>query len=263
MRMESLNHRQLVAAAPAIGTKEPHKSRSKRYVLVNSMKVVDTLQEIGYMPVEAQQDHHQKRDPHFIRHAITFRHRDWVRDVTKKTEGVPQLLFMNSHNGMRKASLRMGYYRFFCLNGLVVGTDLAHASVRHIGHLAEEVIGATMTLAENVGPLMAQIDSWRLIKLTAKQQLNFARHAAVLRWGEDSAQMYGPGVLLESRRKEDEGNSLWRVMNRVQENAMKGGFNGANSDGRKVRARSLHGISQATHFNAELWSYTASVARGL
>jgi hypothetical protein len=84
--------------------------------------------------------------------------------------------------------------------------------------------------------------------------------ALVLRFGEDRAKQYEPSALLGARRAEDEGRSVWAVLNRIQENAMRGGAEGRSANGRAVRSRELKGISQDLEFNGSLWRLAEEVA---
>ena len=63
--------------------------------------------------------------------------------------------------------------------------------------------------------------------------------------------------LLESTRKEDNGNGLWEVFNRLQEKVVNGKFNYAL--GKKERkARPVKGFKPQVKLNQDLWELASS-----
>ena len=63
-------------------------------------------------------------------------------------------------------------------------------------------------------------------------------------------------TLLKSRRKEDEGGDLWRTLNRVSENLLRGGVSDHHRDRRgKLRSvRGLRGIDSQVGLNKGIWA---------
>jgi hypothetical protein len=222
---------------------------SDRYVPVSTPRVIDMMTDAGYVIAETKADRPSRRDPRYVRHQIDFR----FGDVRPGPDGVlPRVLFTNSHNGRTRASFQLGVFRQICSNGMVVGSVWAQERVRHSGDLARELIERIRGLAANTAPLFAQIERWTAVELTASQTQDFARRAAELRFGD--AGRFTPEALLNTRRPEDEGRSLWRVFNRIQENAVRGGLVGASAAGRALRSRELAGITSLTNFNSDLWA---------
>jgi hypothetical protein len=74
-----------------------------------------------------------------------------------------------------------------------------------------------------------------------------------------------PETLLKARRTEDEGADLWTVMNRVQENLIRGGVSDARRDrgGRLRSVRSLKGIDSKVSLNKGLWGLAERLVNGL
>jgi hypothetical protein len=58
--------------------------------------------------------------------------------------------------------------------------------------------------------------------------------------------------LLIGRRFEDSGDTLWAVLNRIQENVVKGGVN-LNRVGRQSSTRTLRSVTDDARVNARLW----------
>jgi len=231
---------------------------SDAYVHINTKDFIASMAEEGFDAVDVKFDRAVKRDPRFIRHMVSFEHRDSAS--LPRQDVRPRVLFINSHNGTVRASVVAGAIRFACMNGLVVGAMLQRISAKHLGDSARDLIQRARDLARSSSSLFAGIEEWERIELTREQELRFAERAAVLRWGESSATAYPTSHLLAARRFEDEGRSLWRVFNRIQENATRGGFDGRSANGRRVLARALSGITADTTFNAGLWRLAEEVA---
>ena len=59
--------------------------------------------------------------------------------------------------------------------------------------------------------------------------------------------------LIEARRPEDFGNSLWTTFQRVQENALRGGQPGRGAKGRRLHTRPVASIDRSVSLNRALW----------
>lgn len=246
------------AKAPAVFATAPHKNLSERYSFIPTFDVLNALRAEGFVVTQASQDRAlHGSDPRLARHVLKLQQRDAQPIVG---EGVMQFLLSNSHNGSSALQVRGGFYRFVCSNGMVVGTDMMGARERHAGDAAREAIDRVKQLARHTDVLTRLIEGWKSKELTERKEREFAARALVLRFGEDRAKQYEPSALLGARRAEDEGRSVWAVLNRIQENAMRGGQEGRSATGRAVRSRELKGIAQDLEFNGSLWKLAEEVA---
>lgn len=220
---------------------------SARYQFVSSHEVVRMMESEGFQVASVTTRGAKKRDPLYAKHQIDFRH----PDLGSVDGGVPRIIFTNSHDGSSGVSFMAGVFRFVCSNGLVVGSTYAREVTRHVGESAATLIDRVRRLSKNTAPLFAQIEDWSKKEMSEGEAHEFARLAAVLRFGD--AQRFDPAQLLGVQRAEDEGRTLWRVFNRVQENAMRGQLEGATADGRRLVARPLRSLDASTSFNSDLW----------
>lgn len=251
-----LNDDQLKQAAPAIFTGEPAPHMSNQYGFVNTSSVLDALVDHGWLPVQAKQDQPRQRDPQYVRHAVVLRHEDHLE---QDAGVIPQVMLSNSHNGRTKLRLYAGLYRFVCANGLVVGDDRIRAEMGH-NRSANDIIGEFVEkFTGDIGAINRKMDEWRGIELTSGRAADFAQEAARLRFGA-SASAYAPEELLAARRVEDDARDLWSVYNIVQENTVKGGMRGINSNGNNVRSRELTAINSEIDYNDQLWRLADSFA---
>lgn len=249
--------------APAAFSEHHHMSR--RYGQVPTIEVVRQLAKEGYLPVSASQERSRLRDKSQVIHRITLRHEDVINagaNLRKVGDEVPQISIVNSHNGRTKLKLFAGLFRLVCANGLIVGdTRWAH-SIAHDSDAVESALHYARQFGVQLGQLQSVIERWSQIELSREQVNMFARAAAALRFGEIPAKAYEPAALLEARREEDAGRSLWKVFNVVQENAVRGGISGRNSQNRTVKSRALNAINADIAFNSQLWQLANTYAAG-
>lgn len=248
-----LTHEMIRSLAPAVLTEECRGSMSSKYSHISTIGVIEEFEEHGFYPVQAKQDKVNSRDPRYVRHAVVLRHESSIGTPSEVGEEVPQILLINSHNGRTKLRLHAGLYRFVCANGLVIGQDKFRAEVVHKGNIIDSVATYVEDYASNLSQIAKTIDIWRGIELTAARADEFAREAAVLRFGSEGAKMFTPNLLLEARREEDENRNLWRVFNRVQENTTKGGLKATSATGRAISTREIVGIGRDLSYNDALW----------
>ena len=62
-----------------------------------------------------------------------------------------------------------------------------------------------------------------------------------------------------TRRAEDLDTSVWTVLNRVQENLLRGGLTRHSVSGRLVRTRSITSIREDVRINGGLWDLATEV----
>ena len=95
------------------------------------------------------------------------------------------------------------------------------------------------------------------VQLKEPEELALATAALALRYGDRPDDRppapITPEQLIEARRPEDLGHSLWVAMNRVQENMLKGGQPGRSVQGRRVHTRPVGSIDRSVSLNRALW----------
>lgn len=230
-----------------------------RYQMVHTSDLLEQLLDRGFQITSAKQERATKRDPLTVRHMITLVHQRALAEPSFK-EGLPTLLLWNSHNGRTLLRLAAGFYRLVCSNGLIVGTTEQEFAFRHSPRPLEQLPEALELVAERQELSLNHMRNWQQIELTDRKVLSFAERAAQLRFGVEAGGAYQRDAVLNVRRPEDEGNTLWRVMNRVQENLMRGGVEGKSKNGRKVTSRAVNNITLDLEFNRGLWQLAEEYA---
>ena len=236
---------------------------SKHYSFVPTMNVVNDLRALGYEVVDAKQVKARKKSTNgYQKHMITFEHPKYK---VEGKEEYPQILLTNSHDGGNAFTLSAGIFRLVCSNGLVIKTeDYGSARLVHKGYSFEAVQTLVKQFEETVAEVLNKITEMKEVELTKEQQIEFAKKAALLRftaksYNEDNiADVVNIDDLLNVDRKEDAGNGLYEVFNRVQESIVQGKYLYAASgkvndaDTKTRKARPIKNFKQSIDVNKKL-----------
>ena len=253
---------------------------SKHYSFVPTMNVVNDLRALGYEVVDAKQVSARKKSTKgYQKHMITLEHPkyklDQVNEVeisdgktetqVKKPTEYPQILLTNSHDGGNAFTLSAGIFRLVCSNGLVIKTeDYGSARLVHKGYSFEAVQKLVKEFEVTVAEVLDKITAMKKVQLTKDQQIEFAKQAALLRfksksYNEDNIEkVVNIDDLLNVERKEDAGNGLYEVFNRVQESLVNGKYNYASNgkvnaaDAKTRKARPIKNFKQSIDVNKKL-----------
>lgn len=258
--MRALDKSQIKLLAPAAFGTRPAPHMSEDYKLLDSESVIDVMDGLGYGVYDAGQDQPRKRHPLHVRHTVMFAPKKALKEG-KGTEGTHSLIYTNSHNGRTKARFRSGYYRFVCANGLIIGDDSSVHELVHRGTVLEQIEEMLEAMVARDGERAEVIELMKSAKLKDRQVTLFGNKAKVLRFGKEKAEGYQTKDVLEVRRPEDDGNVVWNVFNRVQENLVTKSLEGKNANGRIIHSRALTNIQANQEFNAALWDLAAETAR--
>ena len=236
---------------------------SKHYSFVPTMKVVNDLRELGYECVDATQVKARKKSTNgYQKHMLTFEHPKYK---VEGSEEYPQILLTNSHDGGNAFTLSAGIFRLVCSNGLVIKTeDYGSARLVHKGYSFEAVQKLVKEFEVTVDEVLTKVTAMKKVELTKEQQIEFAKKAALLRftaksYNEDNiADVVNIDDLLNVDRKEDAGNGLYEVFNRVQESIVQGKYLYAASgkvndaDTKTRKARPIKNFKQSIDVNKKL-----------
>lgn len=235
---------------------DPSYRASKSYEMISTREILDVFESEGWSPKQMKM--RKTRDPEAAatgKHIIRFEHPDYV----VKDQGSINLMLRNSHDTTSALLLGMGFFKFACENGLVTGRLLGIcARILHKNVNPDSIAKAIGETVGRINDYTGHIDSMSGKMLTDGQASEFARQAALIRWPD--AKLKDTASLLQSHRTVDEGNSLWNVYNRVQENATQGNAillkKGQDEEGKEYiisrKARPLIGAEQDFRFNEDL-----------
>jgi hypothetical protein len=225
---------------------------SDKYKLAKTSDIVKRIEGLGFtMDKFVALKVRKKERQGYQKHRAIF-----TSPLMKATsDGIPQLLLTNSHDGSSSVTLQIGFFRFVCSNGLVVGTNLIKpVRVRHSGNdFDERLIVAINHIVAQAEKLTQSIDKMKSTVLSQAEIVAFQREALQNRLGNDSIIH---SFSMPVHREEDKATDLFTVMNVVQENLIRGGARVlVEQEGkRKDKAiRKVNSLISQTEINTMLW----------
>jgi len=255
---EPLEDAEIIARCPSVFAQAKHNSRTERYTYLPTADLLTGLRREGFFPVEVRQGGSRdeiKRG--FTKHLIRLR-----RDLNVRAENKTEVVLINSHDGTSSYQLMHGIFRMICSNGLISG-DFDGIKVGHRGNILDDVIEASYTVVGESERVVPMIEHWQRLDLSRDEQTAFATAAKELRLNDDAE--VRPDAILLPRRREDEGNDLWRVFNRAQENLVTGGIRYDTRDAQNRRihrhVREVKSIDGNVKLNRALWTLAAEMAK--
>lgn len=225
--MHTLTIDEAIKIVPAIGASSPSTKVSSRYQFVSTKDVLEQVQQNGWEITNATT---QSRTLH-SQHRVTLVHKDYINS-SPTAEGFPRIELFNSHNGTKRLMFAIGYFRTVCSNGLIVATGPAE-SIRTTHRFADEklesILERVSVVTERFPVIQSLIEDFKNRNLTEEEQIAYSKYAIKGRFNyrpelpkrfkdlEHNARLF-----LNSRREQDNGDSVWQVYNRVQENLING-----------------------------------------
>lgn len=259
--------------APSVFAQNPHPDVSGRYKFIPTTAPMGLLIDAGWVPTSASQSSAKSTDGiSYSKHCVRFRRKENLQVNGFNAELgdlVPEIILYNSHNRSSAFKLVGGLFRCVCTNQMVVSdTTLASASIRHVGFQDRKILDAQYRIIDEFPKLLKQVTRFNEIELKPEEQRVFADAAVKFRWEEGKAPITG-NRLNSARRNADVGNTLWKTLNRVQENLIKGGQTGWTpkllADGRlkttRATSRAVKSIDGDKKLNIALWTMAEEMAK--
>lgn len=243
---------------PSIFAEGPSPLVSNKYQFIRTSDVLESLSSLGWNP--RQMSEVKARKPHtkgFQKHLIRLSNPEFK--TVNVGDEVPELVLTNSHNGKNSFSFRIGIYRLVCSNGLVIPTEeFTNITVKHVGNMASQIQEVIQKMSGSFSSIYSDINKMKSRKMSAREMSAFAKAAANLRSTTLSERISSNiEEVISPRRKEDEGEDLWKVYNRAQENLMNGNFETRTKKGSR-RGTSIKSIDKGIKINEDLWSLAKS-----
>lgn len=225
---------------PAIFTKTPSPKLSNRYSFADSEYYLQKFIDADWFIHSARQVSKSEYAPH----QVTLRN----NDIATVGDLLPQLIFTNSHNGIKKMTINTGIYRLVCSNGLVVPTSITQSlSIKHIDLGDSTTDTIVNSFHEKVPIIMNSINRMRDKVLTDDEIDNFAYNALQIRF--INAIGININDVVKPSRVEDNSNDLWTVFNVVQEKIIRGGIQLQS----KRHSRPINNFINDNDINTKLW----------
>ena len=262
-----LSKEQIKALAPVVFATEPtNKNVSEKYLHVNTETVIDDLAKLGWFPVTAMQRRTKPRrdgSPTIrSKHMISFQNPDLIIKGKNGDDAFPRIIVTNSHDGLSSFQFRVGIYRLVCSNGLVVADEEFSAfSIKHKGYTFEELQGVVAQAVADLPNKIQVLNEMQVRMLTTEEQRQLAIDAMALRSTNPDAKYDEATIeeVLAATRKEDEGEDLWVIFNRIQESIINGGYSAALRGAKVRRVKAIKSFEKDLEINQKLFKLATAL----
>lgn len=252
-----------------LSQKKAHSSRSKKYSVVETGDVLQRMEAAGFTWKKVAEERNTLKYKGFGTHLICVEHPEiTLGNAELDRELRPQLYIKNSYHGRSRFEMHLGLFRFFCMNGLILGDRFKTVKFKHIGLTKEEIVEIVEEMKrvykEEVAPFILALKE---VQMTPSQQNEFAEIALKERLADNPNFLHGEHErLLTCLRPTEAGNSLWEIFQRVQENLglnfapgmeIQYSYNATDKDGNPIvkerKIRELKNIKEVTYLNKFLF----------
>jgi hypothetical protein len=196
------------------GWRDNQRIKSKDFQ-IETLDAIEGFQKEGWSINGAYEQ--RGNDRRISSHMIKMSHPDFgVKNNKGQTEAIATLNISNSCNGSKPIEMDLGAFRQVCSNGLMAHTSYSHEEVKHTEKGFFSLPDIMSKLNSKVSTVMNEFNKLKDVELDPSKAIALAVSAAESRFGKN----HGINVaqLLNVVREEDEGNDLWSVYNRIQEN---------------------------------------------
>jgi len=227
---------------------------SEKYSHIPTFKIIEDMEKLGWM-VSSVKEVKARKNVGFQKHLVIFRNPEIVISGEDGDDVFPQILLTNSSDGKNAFMFRAGIFRLVCENGLVISTqDFADMRIRHYGYDFNELQKVITAMVEKLPLTVESMNKFKQTKLNENQMVEFAKRAVEVRFGKEDVKhiQMDFNEFLKPTRKEDEGNDLWSVFNRIQEKIIDGDFTYSYSN-KTRKARKIKNFNQDLEVNSKLY----------
>ena len=242
---------------------------SGKYLFVNTETIIDDLDKLGWKPVTAAQRKQRGDSTIFSKHMVSFQNPDIQITSTDGDNAFPRIIMTNSHDGLQSFQFSVGIFRLVCSNGLVVADEkFSDFKIKHKGYTFNELRDVVSLAVKDLPNKVEVLNSMRNRILTEEEKNKLAVDAMLVRAGikigSDKAKEFEYDEetivdILEPKRKEDEGDSLWKVFNVVQEKITQGEFHAALKGAKVRKVRKIKSFEKDLSVNKELFKLATAL----
>lgn len=262
--MAPLTALEIRQAAPQAFAATPKPGVSSKYSFLPTSRIIEDMDRLGWKVNQAKSNRSRTANAkEFGNHVIKFFHPDvYMKDQDGNVEAYINIVVMNNHMGTGSFKFEMGIFRLVCENGLIIkDKDFGGFNMRHAGYSFEQLQETLNQAMTQLPEVVGKINTYNQIIMSKEAQKAFAQQAFQLRSYQDRQLTESElEEFLAPRRKQDEGDSLWVVLNRIQESVLKGGYSITNKKNKIRRAKSIKNIQQDIKLNQQVWELAETFA---
>lgn len=177
-----LSKDKLFKLAPSIFTQASSYKTSTKYSPISTEQIIDKLMSEGFFPTWATQTKSQNQEAKvFAKHMLRFQR----HDVLQNNQGLyPELVLINSHDGLSSYRLMAGLFRVVCSNGMIAGQAYNEIRIKHQGDVLGNVIEGTYKVIETANNMLDVSDDMASIHLNDDEKMIFAEAAHSLKFSD-------------------------------------------------------------------------------
>lgn len=259
-----LTKEQIRNSAPLIFAEAPtNPDVSSKYLFVNTETIIDDLEKLGWLPVQATQRKARKKEGTiFSKHMVAFQNPDIMIKSEDGDDAYPRILLTNSHDGMQAFKFSVGIFRLVCSNGLVVADEqFSDFKIKHKGYSFEELRNVVRQAVEDLPNRVQVMNDMKNRILTQEEKNKLALDAMLVRAGVSTLEYDAETIeeILEPKRSEDKGDDLWRVFNVIQEKITQGEFHAALKGAKVRKVRKIKSFEKDMKVNKELFKLATAL----
>ncbi|HCR5301706.1 TPA: DUF945 domain-containing protein, partial [Legionella pneumophila] len=175
-----LSKEKLFKLAPSIFTQDSSYKTSPQYSPISTEQIIEKLMSEGFFPTWATQTKSQNQESKaFAKHMLRFQR----HDVMQNNQGLyPELVLINSHDGLSSYRLMAGLFRVVCANGMIAGQSYDEIRIKHQGDVIGNVIEGTYKVIETANKMLDVSDDMASIHLNDDEKMIFAEAAHSLKF---------------------------------------------------------------------------------
>jgi len=238
--------------APSVFTTSPHPKMTDKYTFVPTFEILENFEKEGWNVYSAK----QLGRTDYSTHEIRLRN----GQLPQVGDSLVEAIIRNSHNGLSSFQVSSGLYRLICSNGLTVPTSVAESiNIRHMKLDMGVVRQVTDEFAERLPLIQRSVGRMESTQLSEGQTMDLVNKSMMVRWQKGSVpSSINFQDILQPERNEDNGNSVWKVFNVIQEKFVRGGVKYNSKKGRSVSMKELKNFQNINRINTELWELAES-----
>ena len=236
---------------------------SDRYLFVNTETIIDDLEKLGWLPVQAAQRKSRKEGGTiFSKHMVAFQNPEIKITSADGDDAYPRILLTNSHDGMQSFKFSVGIFRLVCSNGLVVADEqFSDFKIKHKGYTFGELRNVVKQAVEDLPNRVQVMNDMKNRILTEDEKRKMALDAMLIRAGVKELQYDEETItdILDPKRDADKGDDLWRVFNVIQEKITQGDFHAALTGAKVRKVRKIKSFEKDMKVNKELFKLATAL----
>jgi hypothetical protein len=265
-----LSKDQIRELAPLVFAEAPtNPDVSNKYLFVNTETIIDDLDKLGWKPVTVAQRKSRGSNTIFSKHMVSFQNPEIKITSKNGDDAFPRIILTNSHDGMQAFKFSVGIYRLVCSNGLVVADEeFSDFKIKHKGYTFAELRNVVTQAVEDLPNRVEVMNKMQDKILTQEEKNKLALDAMLVRAGiepgSDKAKKFNYDDetivdILDPKRKEDEGDDLWKVFNVIQEKITQGDFHAALTGAKVRKVRKIASFEKDIKVNKELFKLATAL----